>query len=165
MYRGLELPILQASGQTGQGLEELAQVMRQGICCFAGQSGVGKSTLLGKVTGLTLETGEISRKISRGKHTTRHVELLTNGEYGVLDTPGFSLLELWDRLEPVHLKDYYPEFAPYEGQCRFAPCYHFSEPGCAVLAAVREGRLDPRRVERYHELLAKVQKAWRERYE
>lgn len=165
MYHGLDLPILSVSAQTGEGLQELAQIMREGICCFAGQSGVGKSTLLGKITGLQLHTGEISRKISRGRHTTRHTELLIQGGLMVLDTPGFSLLEPWENLEPIRLKDFYPEFAPYEGLCKFAPCYHFREPGCAVLQAAREGKISPKRLERYHTLLQQVQKAWRERYE
>lgn len=165
MYRGLKLPILPASAETGEGLGELARVMAQGICCFAGQSGVGKSTLLGKITGLSLETGEISRKISRGRHTTRHVQLLSQGGFTVLDTPGFSLLEPWENLEPIRLKEFYPEFASYEGLCKFAPCYHFSEPGCAVLKAARDGELSGERLGRYHLLLQKIQKAWRERYE
>ena len=99
-----------------------------------------------------------------GKNTTRHAELLTENGFQVLDTAGFSLLELWDRLEPIQLKDYYPEFAPYEDACRFQPCYHHSEPGCAVLEAVRGGALSTARVERYHQLLIKVKEAWRNRY-
>ncbi len=165
MYGALGIPILQVSAKTGQGMEALQEAMRHGICCFAGQSGVGKSTLLGKATGLRLETGEISAKISRGKHTTRHAELLYQGDYTVLDTPGFSLLEPWEKLEPIRLKEYYPEFLPYEGQCKFAPCYHLSEPGCAVLAAAAAGAISHERLERYHLLLQRVQKAWRERYE
>jgi len=146
-------------------MDDLRDVMRQGICCFAGQSGVGKSALLGAATGLVLQTGEISRKINRGKHTTRHAELLFRGDYAVLDTPGFSLLEPWEKLEPIWLKAFYPEFNPYEGQCRFAPCYHLREPGCAVLRAAGEGDIAKERLERYHLLLQRVQKAWRERYE
>ena len=164
-YAKLGSPVLEVSAISGQGLEELRAVMRRGICCLAGQSGVGKSTLLNAATGLVLETGEISRKIARGKHTTRHAELMTNGDYCVLDTPGFSLLELWDKLEPIQLKEFYPEFEHYEGQCKFSPCYHLSEPGCAVLAAAKQGELSQERVQRYHALLQKVQKAWRERYE
>ena len=76
-----------------------------------------------------------------------------------------SLLELWEGLEPIQLKDYYHEFFPYEGECRFAPCYHLSEPGCAVLEAMRNGELSSARVERYHLLLKKVQEAWRNRYD
>jgi ribosome biogenesis GTPase len=126
---------------------------------------VGKSTLLSAATGLELKTGEISRKISRGRHTTRHAELLFSGDYQVLDTPGFSLLEPWEGLEPIRLKDDYPDFAPYEGQCRFSPCYHLSEPGCAVLEAMENGELGRQRVERYHILLKRVQEIWRKRYD
>ncbi len=164
-YAQLGAPVLRVSAKTGEGLEALRAVLRQGVCCLAGQSGVGKSTLLSAATGLELKAGEISRKISRGRHTTRHAELLFSGEYQVLDTPGFSLLELWEGLEPVKLKEYYPEFAPYEGQCRFSPCYHLSEPGCAVLEAARAGRLEKERLERYHLLLAQAQEAWRRRYD
>lgn len=164
-YAGLGAPMVRVSAKTGEGMEELRALLKAGICCFAGQSGVGKSTLLSAATGLELETGEISRKISRGRHTTRHAELLFSGEYQVLDTPGFSLLELWEGLEPIQLKEYYPEFDPYEGECRFAPCYHLSEPGCAVLAAAQEGEVSQARLERYHQLLKKAQEAWRNRYD
>lgn len=164
-YGALDMPILQVSAKTGQGVEELRGLLRQGICCFAGQSGVGKSTLLSAVTGLELKTGEISKKISRGKHTTRHAELMFEGDYQVLDTPGFSLLELWSGMEPIELKNYYPDFAPYEGQCRFSPCYHYAEPGCAVLEAAKDGKLGQERLKRYHQLLDKVREAWRNRYD
>ena len=164
-YAQLSIPMLKVSAHTGEGLDDLRQLLRSGICCFAGQSGVGKSTLLSAATGLALQTGEISKKISRGRHTTRHAELLFSGDYCVLDTPGFSLLELWEGLEPIRLKEYYPEFWPYEGECRFAPCYHLSEPGCAVLQAGREGKLSSARLDRYHLLLKKAQEAWRNRYD
>ena len=164
-YAGLDVPILKVSAKTGEGLDDFRALLKTGICCLAGQSGVGKSTLLSAATGLTLETGEISRKISRGRHTTRHAELMFSGDYQVLDTPGFSLLELWEGLEPIQLKEYYPEFFPYEGECRFPPCYHLSEPGCAVLAAAKEGQISPARLERYHQLLKKAQEAWRNRYD
>lgn len=164
-YAPLELPVLKTSARTGEGMEELRELLRDGVCCFAGQSGVGKSTLLSAATGLELKTGEISRKISRGRHTTRQAELMFQDGYQVLDTPGFSLLEPWDGLEPIQLKEYYPDFFPYEGQCRFTPCYHLSEPGCAVLAAAREGKLGKERLERYHLLLKKVQEIWRNRYD
>ena len=85
-------------------------------------------------------------------------ELMTQGHE-------VHLLELWDGLEPIRLKEYYPEFAPYEGQCRFSPCYHLSEPGCAVLEAARAGEVSQARLERYHLLLKKAQEAWRNRYD
>ena len=164
-YAGLGAPLLAVSALSGQGMDGLRSLLASGVCCLAGQSGVGKSTLLCAATGLRLQTGEISQKIHRGRHTTRHAELLFSGEYRVLDTPGFSLLELWDGLEPIRLKEYYPEFAPYEGQCRFSPCYHLSEPGCAVLKAARAGEISQARLERYHLLLKKAQDAWRNRYD
>lgn len=164
-YGALHIPMLKVSAKTGTGMDELRAVLRDGICCFAGQSGVGKSTLLSAATGLELKTGEISRKISRGKHTTRHAELLYTQDYRVLDTPGFSLLELWEGMEPIRLKDYYPDFAPYEGQCRFSPCYHLSEPDCAVLNAAARGELGKERLERYHQLLKRAQEAWKKRYD
>ena len=164
-YAGLGAPLLAVSALSGQGMDGLRSLLASGVCCLAGQSGVGKSTLLCAATGLRLQTGEISQKIHRGRHTTRHAELLFSGECRVLDTPGFSLLELWDGLEPIRLKEYYPEFAPYEGQCRFSPCYHLSEPGCAVLKAARAGEISQARLERYHLLLKKAQEAWRNRYD
>ena len=130
-----------------------------------GESGSGKSTLLNALLGLSLETGEISRKIQRGKNTTRHAELLMKDGLRVLDTAGFSLLELDGGMEPVTLKEYYPEFAAYEGKCRFEPCYHDREPGCAVTAACGEGAIHPQRLARYRALLAEVRQTWRERYD
>ena len=165
-YRRADCPVLGVSARNKEGLDSVRALMRGAdCCCLAGQSGVGKSTLLCAATGLRLQTGEISQKIHRGRHTTRHAELLFSGEYRVLDTPGFSLLELWEGLEPIRLKEYYPEFAPYEGQCRFSPCYHLSEPGCAVLKAARAGEISQARLERYHLLLKKAQEAWRNRYD
>ncbi len=164
-YAFAEVPVLAVSAQRGDGLAALGDILRNGISCFAGQSGVGKSTLLNAITGLTLASGEISRKIERGKNTTRHAELYSQNGFQVLDTAGFSLLELWDLMEPLALQTFYPDFAPYEGQCHFQPCYHYSEPGCAVLAAVNQGKLPAARVARYHQLLAKVKEAWKKRYE
>jgi len=151
--------------RTGLGLEDLRNDLRGRLCCFTGQSGVGKSTLLNALFGFELETGEISQKILRGKNTTRHAELLMKDGLRVLDTAGFSLLELDGKMEPIALKDYYPELAEHEGECRFEPCYHDREPGCAVTAACQAGEIHPQRLARYRELLAQVKQAWRERYD
>ena len=164
MYAGADMAVLCASAATGEGLEEVRAGLSGQLCCFSGQSGVGKSTLLNALFGLSQETGEISRKIQRGKNTTRHAQLFTFGDIQVIDTPGFSLLELDEVFDPVLLRDYYPEFAPYAAACRFSPCYHGSEPGCAVLRAAREGKIDRLRLERYHTLLADCRQAWRDRY-
>ena len=164
-YAGAQAPVYAVSAESGQGLAALRERMGGRLCCLTGQSGVGKSTLLNALLGLSLETGEISRKIQRGKNTTRHAELLVKDGLRVLDTVGFSLLELDGGMEPVTLKEYYPEFAEYEGKCRFEPCYHDREPGCAVTAACGEGAIHPQRLARYRALLAEVRQAWRERYD
>ena len=165
MYAGAKLDVLTVSAQNRENTDLLRAYLSGGVCCFSGQSGVGKSTLLNALFGLSQETGDISRKIQRGKNTTRHAELFSFGDISVIDTPGFSLLELDEVFDPVLLRDYYPEFEPYEGQCRFSPCYHGSEPGCAVLRAAGEGRIHPARLKRYHTLLAECRQAWRERYD
>ena len=164
-YAGAQAPVYAVSAESGQGLAALRERMGGRLCCLTGQSGVGKSTLLNALLGLSLETGELSRKIQRGKNTTRHAELLVKDGLRVLDTAGFSLLELDGGMEPVTLKEYYPEFAEYEGKCRFEPCYHDREPGCAVTAACGEGAIHPERLARYRALLAEVRQAWRERYD
>ena len=157
--------ILTTSIITGAGLKELASLMQTGISCFAGQSGTGKSSLVAAITGIKLITGEISQKIGRGKHTTRHAELIIHHGYQVLDTAGFSLLVHPEAEDPVYLKETYPEFIPYETLCRYQPCYHRSEPGCAVLKAASDGQIPAGRMERYHILLEKAKEAWKERYE
>ena len=164
-YAGAECPVMAVSAVDGRGLEDVRQAMAGELCCLAGQSGVGKSTLINAILGLDRETGEISRKILRGNNTTRHAELLLTGGLRVLDTAGFSLLDLEGGMEPVTLKDSYPEFLPYEGACRFTPCYHDREPGCAVSAACEAGEIHQERLSRYRLLLADVKQAWRERYD
>ena len=143
----------------------MRSVLREGVCCFAGQSGVGKSTLLSAATGLELKTGEISRKISRGRHTTRHVELfpLDDATY-VIDTPGFSSFDAqsleWELKQ--HLPETFPEFAPYLDGCRFTGCQHVKEKGCAVLRAVKDGRIPQSRHRSYVRLYEELKplKEW-----
>lgn len=165
MYRQADVEVFGVSAYTGQGTEELLNHFHGQVCCFSGQSGVGKSTLLNRLFGLEVETGDISRKIQRGKNTTRHAELFRFGDISVIDTPGFSLLEMDTIFDPVLLQDYYPEFAEYKGQCKFSPCYHASEPGCAVLADEKAGKLNHQRMERYRDLLKECRENWRERYD
>ena len=164
-YRDAEVSPLRVSAGTGAGLDELRRRLRGKVHALAGQSGAGKSTMINALYGLELETGDLSRKIERGKNTTRHCQLIpVEGGGMVLDTPGFSLLET-ELFDPVELKDCWPEFARYEGQCYFQPCYHASEPRCAVRDAVAAGEIDDERHGRYMELLEEMRQRWRDRYD
>ena len=163
-YRGADANPIAVSSANGTGIGELREMLKGKIHALAGQSGAGKSTLINALYGLNTETGDLSKKIERGKNTTRHCELIPVSGGMVLDTPGFSLLES-DPFDPVELKDGYPEFAPYEGQCFFHPCYHATEPKCAVLNAVKEGAIDSERHARYVALLEETKERWRERYD
>ncbi len=165
IYRGADCEVLSCSAVTGEGLEAVRRAMTGQVSCLAGQSGVGKSSLLNAILETRQETGEISPRIARGRNTTRHVELFTAGGIRVLDTAGFSLLEMTEIMDPVTLKEDYPEFVALEGQCRFSPCLHDREPGCAVMEAVRAHRISPERVERYRILLGQVRETWKERYD
>lgn len=164
-YRGAEVEPIMISAQTGEGIDALRECLKGRIHALAGQSGAGKSTTINALYGLNQETGDLSRKIERGKNTTRHCELIPVSDGGmVLDTPGFSLLET-ELFEPIEVKDSYPEFRLYEGQCFFQPCYHSTEPRCAVRDAVAEGDIDQKRHERYSALLDEQKQKWRERYD
>lgn len=165
-YRLAGYPTIQACAHTGQGIEELrAWLSRPGLGCFAGPSGVGKSSLINAMLPQSdLEVGELSQKVERGKHTTRHAELIAVGSGFLADTPGFSLMENTPE-QPDQLMLRYPEMQPYRENCRFIGCLHDKEPGCAVQEAVQAGRIDPGRMERYHALLAEWQEKWRNRYE
>lgn len=163
IYRKAGYTVICTSTVNDEGIEELRSLLKGHITAFAGNSGVGKSSILNLVgLGQILETGEVSEKLGRGRHTTRHVELLELEEGGfVLDTPGFSTFELPD-IQAGDLERYFPEFAPYLGSCRFRGCSHISEPGCAVLAALAEGKIGKQRHESYCDLYRRLKenRAW-----
>ena len=164
-YAGTQLRVFAASALTGEGIPALREAMRGKVTCLAGQSAVGKSSLINALLGLQLETGGLSRKTERGRHTTRRSEMMAADGMLVLDTPGFSLLELEDGIEPQDFAQLYPEYNELAGECRFQPCLHDREPGCAVKEAVAAGRLSAVRWERYRELLSQVKENWKGRYE
>lgn len=164
-YRGAGVDPIAVSAARGDGLEALRAALAGKVHALAGQSGAGKSTLVNALYGLRVETGDLSRRIERGRNTTRHCELIPVAGGGmVLDTPGFSLL-VTDVFDPVELKASYPEFVPYEGKCFFQPCYHATEPKCAVRDAVAAGTIDAERHARYAALLEETRQRWRERYD
>ena len=164
-YAGTQLRVFAASALTGEGIPALREAMRGKVTCLAGQSAVGKSSLINALLGLQLETGGLSRKTERGRHTTRRSEMMAADGMLVLDTPGFSLLELEDGIAPQAFAQLYPEYNERAGECRFQPCLHDREPGCAVKEAVAAGRLSAVRWERYRELLSQVKENWKGRYE
>ena len=164
-YRGAQVDPMLVCAETGEGLDALREALRGRVHALAGQSGAGKSTMINALYGLNRQTGGLSRRIDRGKNTTRSCELIpVPGGGMVLDTPGFSLLET-ELFDPVEIKDGYPEFAPYEGRCFFQPCYHATEPRCAVREAVAAKEIDPQRHGRYVELLNDMKTRWRDRYD
>ncbi len=150
IYRHCGCPYLFVSARRGKNIEEMRELLKGKTTVIAGPSGVGKSSLINILNpDAGLETGAVSRKIERGRHTTRHSELFAIGEDSyIMDTPGFSSLYV-NEFEKEDLKYYFPEFSPYEGKCRFHGCDHVHEPGCAVKEAVDAGRIHPVRYENY----------------
>lgn len=145
------------NAMTGSGVEEIKQILRGKVTALAGPSGVGKSSLTNQIQdNVCMETGVISEKIKRGKHTTRHTEFIPMGNHTyLLDTPGFSSLYLMD-MEAEDLKDYYPEFAPYVNECRFHGCNHINEPDCRVKKAVEEKRISKNRYDNYVQIFSEL---------
>ena len=166
IYRGVGYPVVSTSAATGEGIEALQKLIAGKTVAFTGNSGVGKSAVLSRLCpSLTLQTGEVSEKLGRGRHTTRHIELFSVGS-GTLaaDTPGFSSfdLEMMDRIPKQELAELFPEFRQYIGCCRFQDCSHRSEPDCAVLSALRDGKISPSRHQSYRKLyeLSEQMKSW-----
>lgn len=148
-YQKLGYDLLKVSTRTGQGLAEVREYLKNKITVLAGPSGVGKSSLLNALDPkLELKTGEVSRKLKRGRHTTRHVELMVCGEGLLADTPGFSSLYL-PKMKREELAGFFPEFAEVEGECRFTSCLHHKEPDCAIKSAVESGQIEKSRYEHY----------------
>ncbi|MCI9667111.1 MAG: ribosome small subunit-dependent GTPase A [Angelakisella sp.] len=166
IYRGAGYPVCQVNSLTGEGIPQVRALFQGGLSAFCGNSGAGKSTLLNALyPELQLATGEISRKLGRGRHTTRHVELFPTGDGGyIADTPGFSAVEFlqFEKMPAAALENCFPEFGPYREKCRFTGCSHRVEKGCAVLAAVEEGKIPESRHQSYRAIYEELRgvKEW-----
>ena len=149
-YKSCGYQVILSSTFNGEGLEEIREILKGKTTVVAGPSGVGKSSITNALQeNVQMETGEISKKLKRGKHTTRHSQVIPVGkDTYLMDTPGFSSLYLTD-IEEQELKDYFPEFREYEDQCRFQGCRHIHEPGCAVKEALINHKISSLRYEDY----------------
>lgn len=165
LYEPAGYPVVATSTVTGRGLDEVAARLKDRVSVFAGQSGVGKSSLLNAlIPDLNLPTGAISRKLGRGRHTTRHVELirLPGGGF-VADTPGFSQLDFFD-ISSQELASCFPEIRRAAEGCRFRGCLHVKEPDCAVRAAAESGEIPPSRYRHYLAFLTEIREREARRY-
>ncbi len=151
IYKKAGYPVICVSAGTKNNIEALKAIMEGKVTAFAGLSGVGKSSLLNILTDAAMETGTLSEKIERGKHTTRHVELIKANNGFVFDTPGFSSLEIPEMTE-AELENCFPEFAQFSDSCRFRGCSHIKDSGCAVRQAVETGVIAVSRYESYCEM-------------
>ncbi|MBQ1961903.1 MAG: ribosome small subunit-dependent GTPase A [Clostridia bacterium] len=170
LYSNAGFETFVVSAATGEGIEALGKAIGERVCAFAGNSGVGKSSILNALFGeLNIRTGEVSEKLGRGRHTTRHTELYSNGSGGyIVDTPGFSSIEVSDDYNfKERLADCFTDFSEFTDNCRFTSCTHTCEKGCGVIEAVAQGKIQASRHKSYCAMFEELKdlKAWENRKE
>jgi len=164
IYNSAGFRTVKTSAETGEGLDELLDIIKDRVSVFTGNSGVGKSSILNSLSPDShARVGEVSAKLGRGRHTTRHVELFKlPGGAIIADTPGFSAFDTERLAAKEDIKDLFPEFSPFTGKCRFPDCAHINEPECAVLDAMKDGSIQKTRHASYVKIfqLVKEFKTW-----
>lgn len=159
--------IIFVSANTGMGIDKLCKILSGKFSALAGQSAVGKSSIINSLCpSLNLQSGELSDKISRGKHTTRHYEVFTFDDIMIADTPGFSMFDVRD----IHYDDlhqYYDDFAPFESECKYKGCTHINctDENCGVVKAVKSGQIRLERYQRYCKIYSDLKTLWRQKYD
>ncbi len=165
IYKGAGCKTIYTSAVCDIGIDCIRNELKGKTTAFCGFSGVGKSSLLNSVTGLEImQTGEVSQRLKRGKHTTRHVELVKYNDGYIVDTPGFSMLDFPDSITKYNLSEYFPEFTHYESECKFRDCTHVAQSDvCAVCAAAERGEIPPSRYQNYKDfyMLLSQRKEWK----
>lgn len=165
IYKKANIKFFSINNTTGDGVAPLKKYLKGKLSAFAGNTGVGKSSLINNLFDIDVDTGEISKKLGRGKHTTRHTELykIDGGGY-IADTPGFSTFETnkYDIIYKEELENCFSEFKDYIGKCKFNNCQHIKEPGCAIIEAVKNGDISESRFNSYVSMYeeAKNLKEW-----
>ncbi len=159
-----DIDVIFVSAKDGRGLVDLKEKIKGKTVCLAGQSAVGKSSLLNALFSLDVAVGEVSHKWGRGKNTTRFVEMFRLGDSEIVDTCGFSVLELLD-IDAEELKFYYDEFLPLQDECKFRGCNHVAEPDCAVKSAVEKGLINRNKYNRYKIIFEELKERRKKQYD
>ena len=161
IYRSAGFDTFVVSAKDDIGIESLKEILKDSVCAFAGNSGVGKSSLINSMfKNVNAKVGEVSKKLGRGRHTTRHTELFKIDDFYIVDTPGFAAFRFSDEISsPAELSRYYPDYKEYIDTCRFATCSHTCEPGCSVIEAVSNNTLNSERYQNYIALYNEIKES------